>query len=117
MVIIHDESAYTGSSTQDHLVNMDKLPDEGIPNVSHPIDDLKVSDAIRNILRSHLIFGHIGSRALTSSNYCRCVITRRESPRQEVCPCSPSDLESNFLYMLIHRELSPCDKVYQSEVM
>ena len=35
-----------------------------IPNVSHPIDDLKASDAIRDILRSHLIFGHIGSRAL-----------------------------------------------------
>ena len=49
MAIIHDESAYTGSLTQDHLANMDKLPDEGIPDVSHPIDDLKALDAIRDI--------------------------------------------------------------------
>ena len=57
MAIIHDESAYTENSTQDHLANMDRLPDEGIPDVSHPIDDLKASDAVCDILRSHLIFG------------------------------------------------------------
>ena len=40
MAIIHDEAAYKENLTQDHLANMDKLPDEVIPNVSHPIDDV-----------------------------------------------------------------------------
>ena len=58
---------------------MDKLPDEGIPNVSHPIDDLKASNAIRDILRSHLIFGHIGSRALNALMKAKVVTLHRAS--------------------------------------
>ena len=121
MVIIHDESVYTESSTQDHLVNMDKLPDKGIPDVSHPIDDLKVSDAICDILRSHLIFRHIGSRALNALMKAKVVTPHRASLVNQViancASCRLNKIKANLIPgEKLHSALHPCHSIHCDEV-
>ena len=121
MVIIHDESAYTGSLTQDHLANMDKLPDEGIPDVSHPIDDLKASNAVHNILRSHLIFGHIGSRALNALMKAKVVTLHRASLMNQViancASCRLNKIKANPIPgEKLHSAPHPCHSIHCDEV-
>ena len=104
-----------------NISKMEEIPNLEIPDISRPIDDLKASDTVRDILKSHLIFGHIGARALNALMKAKIVTSHRASlVNQVVANCASCRLNKMKANPVPGETMSsapyPCHSIHCDEV-